>query len=367
MVYPQDLAKWRTRWLLALGWLAVVCVFAFQWFAYDAARGDADRFPHYLWWSLYTWGVLTPSVATLAYYLPITRTTWTRAFPLHLGASLVLVASEISIEALVGKLQLHHALSMREALRHYFARHTQVSLLTYWVLVGVVHLYRLRDEARQRELRGYKLAAQLRAAQLGVLRAQIQPHFLFNTLQAATTLIHDDPDGAEDILLRLSELLRMSVDESDVHEIALERELEALDLYLGIQTRRFGDRLRVEMSIDAAVRNCLVPALILQPLVENAIRHGIGKRRGNDTISIRGFEERGYLRLEVRNVNSRLDDEPARLLDRGVGLANTRARLDQLYGNLQEFSLRNVDPEGVCAAVSIPLRTAPANEEPPSR
>jgi two-component system, LytTR family, sensor kinase len=367
MVYPQDLTERRTRWLLAICWLAVVCVFATQWFAYDAARGSADRLPHYLWWSFYTWGVLTPSVAALAYHVPITRATWTRALPLHLGASLVLVASEIFIEALVGKLQLHHALSIQEALRHYFARHTQVSLLTYWMLVGVVQLYRLRDEARKRELQAYKLEAQLRAAQLGVLRAQIQPHFLFNTLQAATTLIHDDPDGAEDILLRLSELLRMSVDESDVHEIALERELEALDLYLGIQTRRFGDRLRVEMSIDGTVRNCLVPALILQPLVENAIRHGIGTRKGNDTISIRGFEERGYLRLEVRNVNSRLDDEQARLLDRGVGLANTRARLGQLYGSRQDFSLRNVDPVGVCAAVSIPIRSVLAFSESSSR
>jgi len=360
MVYPQDLAERRTRWLFAICWLAVVCVFATQWFAYDAARGDADRFPHYLWWSFYAWGVLTPSVAALAYRVPITGATWKRAVPLHLGASLVLVASEISIEALVGKLQLHHALSFQEALRHYFARHTQISLLTYWMLVGVVHLYRLRDERRRRELRAYKLEAQLRAAQLGVLRAQIQPHFLFNTLQAATTLIHEDPDGAEDILLRLSELLRISVDESDVHEVTLERELAVLDLYLGIQLRRFGDRLRVEMSIDDIVRDCLVPALILQPLVENAIRHGIGKRKGNDTISVRGFAEREYLRLEVLNVNSRLDDEQARLLDRGVGLANTRARLGQLYGSRHDFSLRNVDPVGVCAAVSVPLRSVPA-------
>ena len=360
---PQDLAERRTRWLIAICWLAVVCVFATQWFAYDAARGYADRFPHYLWWSFYTWGVLTPSVAALAYRVPITRATWKRALPLHVGASLVVVASEISIEALVGKLQLHHALSIQEALRHYFARHTQVSLLTYWTLLSVVHLYRLRDEARKRELRAYKLEAQLSAARLDALRAQLQPHFLFNTLQAATTLIHDDPDGAEDVLLRLSELLRISVDDSDVHEIALERELEALDLYLGIQARRFGDRLRVEMSIDDTVRDCLVPALILQPLVENAIRHGIGTRKGSDTISIRGYEEFGYLRLEVHNVNSRLDDDQAPLLDRGVGLANTRARLGQLYGHRQDLSLRNVDPVGVCAAVSIPLRSVPALSE----
>ena len=268
---------------------------------------------------------------------------------------------------MLGKLRLHHDLSVQEALRHYFTRHAQVSLLTYWMLVGAVQLYRMRDEAHRRELRSSKLEAQLSATQLEVLRAQIHPHFLFNTLQAATTLIHEDPDGAEDILLRLSELLRVSVDESHIQEIPLERELEVLDLYMGIQARRFGDRLRFEVSIDQNVRDCMVPALILQPLIENAIRHGIGRHKGSDTVSVRGFREGEFLRLEVRNLNSRLEDKPARSLGPGVGLANTRARLEQLYGDRQEFGLRNLEPTGVSAEISIPLRSAPLLVEEPSR
>lgn len=367
MTHSQFVGGRHKPLLIAAWWLAVVFLFATQWFVYDAARGYADPFRYYLWWSCYTWGVLSPVVAKLASHNPINAATWKRALPLHLGASFVLVAGEISIEAMLGKLRMHHDLSVQEALRHYFTRHTQVSLLTYWMIVGAVQLYQLRDEARKRELRSSKLEAQLSAAQLEVLRAQIHPHFLFNTLQAATMLIHEDPDGAEDILLRLSELLRVSVDESHIQEFPLERELEVLDLYMGIQVRRFGDRLRFEVSIDQNVRDCMVPALILQPLIENAIRHGIGSHKGSDTVSIRGFREGEFLRLEVRNLTGSLEGKPARLLGRGVGLANTRARLEQLYGNQQEFGLRGLEPTGVCAELSIPLRSAPVFVEEPSR
>jgi LytS/YehU family sensor histidine kinase len=349
----------RKALLIAACWLAVVFLFATQWLVYDAARGSADLFRYYLWWSCYTWGVLTPVVVSFARHHPINAATWKRALPLHLCAGFVLVAAEISIEAMIGKLRLHHDLSVQEALRHYFTRHAQVSLLTYWMLVMAVQLYEVFDEARKRELRSSRLEAQLTAAQLEVLRAQIHPHFLFNTLQAATMLIHEDPDGAEDILLRLSELLRVSVDESHIQEIPLQRELEVLDLYRGIQARRFGDRLRFEVSIDQNVRDCMVPALILQPLVENAVRHGIGKHKGTDTVSIRGFQKGEILRLEVLNLNSHLEEKPL-VPRRGVGLANTRTRLEQLYGNRQELRLQNLEPTGVCAKLSIALRSAPA-------
>jgi two-component system LytT family sensor kinase len=349
---------WPKILLIAACWMAVVIIFAIQWYVYDAARGVADLFRFYLWWSFYTWGVLTPLVVKFAYAHLINSSTWKRSLPLHLAASLVLVAGEISIEAVMGKMGFHHHLSMQEALRHYFTRHMQISLLTYWILVGAVQFYRMLDESRRRELRSSKLEAQLTAAQLEVLRAQIHPHFLFNTLQAATTLIHDDPEGAEDILIRLSELLRLSVDESHVQEITLERELRVLDLYIGIQARRFGDRLRFKISVDKNVRDCMIPVLILQPLVENAILHGIGKHKGADTISIRGSERDGCLQLEVLNTNSRLELDPLLSAGSGVGLANTRARLEQLYGSRQHLRLVQLEPTGVCAQVSIPFRTA---------
>ena len=364
--YPFVADRRKALWIV-LFWSAGVFLFAIQWFIYDAARGDADRFRYYLWWSCYTWGILTPVVVYFAHRNPIKASTWKRAVPLHLAASFVLVAAEISIEAMLGKLRLHHDLSVQEALRHYFTRHTQVSLLTYWMLVGAVQLYRMHDEAQTRELRSSKLEAQLAATHLEMLRAQVHPHFLFNTLQAATMLIHEDPDGAEDILLRLSELLRVSVDEAHIQEISLNKELEVLDLYIGIQARRFGDRLRFEIAVDQDVRDCIVPALILQPLVENAIRHGIGMHKGSDTVSIRAFQAGESLHLEVSNLSSTLADKPAQLPERGIGLANTRARLKQLYGNRQQFVLRNLEPTGVCAELSVPFRSAPFFVEESSR
>jgi LytS/YehU family sensor histidine kinase len=335
----------------AVAWVAVVLLFAVQWFAYDAARGDADAFHRYLWWSFYTWGVLTPVAIKLALRHPIDAATWKRAVPVHLAAGVAIVIVEISAEALLGKLRMHPDASMLQIATHYFGRHAQLSVLTYGVIVAVVQIQR-------RALRTARLEAELTAAQLEVLRAQLHPHFLFNTLQAATTLVHDDPDGAEDILLRLGELLRVSLDESNVHEVSLERELEVLELYLGIQARRFGDRLRFELAVEPDVHDCMVPPLILQPIVENAIRHGIGRHKGSDTVTIEGRRHGAFLKLEVRNLSSHLDAEAPR---QGVGLANTRARLDQLYGDRQHLELRGLTPSGVCAEIVLPLRGVAAS------
>jgi len=341
----------RRRLVWGLAWLAVVLVFAAQWFVYDAARGNADPFHRYLWWSFYTWGVLTPVAVKLAVRYRIDATTWKRTLPLHLAAGVAIVIIEISAEAALG-MQTHPDASMLDLVAHYFGRHAQLSVLTYWMIVAAVQLYHVLDKARRRELRTAKLEAELSAAQLEVLRAQIHPHFLFNTLQAATTLVHDDPDGAEDILLRLGELLRVSLDEANVHEVSLERELEVLELYLGIQARRFGDRLHFEVAVEPEVHGCMVPPLILQPIVENAIRHGIGRHKGSDTVTIKGGRDGESLRLEVRNLSGHLGEGPRQ----GVGLANTRARLDQLYGDHQHLELRGLSPSGVSAEIVLPLR-----------
>jgi two-component system LytT family sensor kinase len=344
------IAQRRRWWLLA--WVTVVPVFAVQWFVYDAARGNADQFVHYLWWSFYTWGVLTPAVVMVAVRHPIDAATWTRALPLHVAACLLIVALEISAEVLIG-LHTHADASLPDVVTHYFGRHAQVSIFTYWLIVAAVQLQRMRDAARQRELRASRIEAELSVAQLDVLRGQLQPHFLFNTLQAATTLIHDDPDAAEEMLVRLGELLRVSIDEARVHEVPLQRELEVLELYMGIQARRFGDRLQFVVSIDADARRCMVPALILQPIVENAISHGIARHKTADTVTVAGMRDGSSLRLEVRNQSGTLEAERPRS---GVGLANTRARLEQLYGDRQRLELRELAGGGVSAEIVVPWR-----------
>lgn len=348
------------RGLISTVWALVVLLFAGQWYVYDLSRAAADPFVDYLWWSFYMWAVLTPLVLWFSHRHPINIDNWKRVVPLHLAASVALTVVQLSVETYLAWLRHADQWSFKEALRHYFSQHTQLSLLTYWVLVAGVQLYRLYDQARRRELQAAQLEARLAEARLDMLRTQLQPHFLFNTLQAATILVHEDPSAAEEILLRLSELLRVSLDDLHVQEVSLAREIEFLDHYIAIQQRRFGDRLRFEVRVEQEVRAFAVPTLVLQPLVENAIRHGLGKHKEPDIVTVRGFQSNGRLCLEVYNQIGHLEDVMERLLLRGLGLANTKARLEQLYGRQQSLKLRNLKPSGVAASLSLPLRRVPA-------
>lgn len=351
------------RLLTLAAWASAVLVFASQWYAYDTAHGFADPFLYYLGWSFYLWGVLTPLALWLAWRYPISTGTWMRVVPLHLAASLLLTAVQLSIEASVAWSRIGDQSPLTAMVGHYLRQHTQIGLLTYWLLVGAAQFYLMHDQGRKRQLRAAQLEARLAEAQMENLRAQLHPHFLFNTLQAATTLIHEDPEAAEDILMRLSELLRVSLDEMRAHEIPLAHEVEFLNHYAGIQQRRFGDRLRFELQIDEGTLDCAVPTLILQPLVENAVRHGVGKYKDKDVVTVRTFQEGDQLCLAVSNFTSSLEGPPQELLSRGVGLSNTRERLEQLYGNGQSLRLFNLEPKGVCVHVSIPRRRMPFEEK----
>ena len=350
------------RWpAICAAWGLVVLVVAGLWYAYDASRTGAEPFSYYVWWSGYMWALLTPAAVWLAWRYPITAANWQRRLPLHLAASLGLTGIQLSLEAYLGWLRHQHELSTGGALRHYFGQHTQISLLSYWLLAAATLFYRTREDAREGSLRSAKLEAQLSAARLEMLRRQLHPHFLFNTLQAATTLVHDDADRAEEVLLRLSELLRVSLHESEQQEIVLERELEILDHYIAIQTCRFGDRLRFDVRVDQDVLACAVPSLLLQPVVENAVRHGIGSHKENDTVTIQGCRQGDSLQLTVCNLTSALEMPFEELFGRGVGLATTRERLEQLYGKgSASFRLRNLQPKGVCAEITLPFRMLPA-------
>jgi two-component system, LytTR family, sensor kinase len=353
----------RTRLALAAGWVAVVLVFASQWYAYDAGHGVADRFADYLGWSCYMWGVLTPLALWLAHRWPIESRGWKRSVPLHVAASVLLTVVQLSLEASVEWLRTGAHRPLAAELRHYLTEHTQISLLTYWALVGAAQFYRAHEQGRARRLQAAQLEARLAEAHLESLRAQLQPHFLFNTLQAAATLIYDDPEGAEDILQHLGQLLRASFDELHVQEVPLRREMELLQHYVNIQQRRFGKRLRFDLRIDPRALDCAVPTLVLQPLAENAVRHGVGKHKEDDVVTVEAFRHQDALCLKISNLTSALDDRPERLFSRGVGLSNTRRRLRQLYGQGQELDIFDVAPRGVCVRLFIPAHETARAEE----
>jgi len=266
------------------------------------------------------------------------------------------MAAGVFVEAGVAWLPDRADWSFSDALLHYVRHHAQISILIYWGLLGAYHVYRVLDRAHQRELHAAELEGQLAEAKLAELRTQLQPHFLFNTLQTATMLIHDDPDGAEAVLLSFGELLRISFQAHQQHEVTLSEELIFLKHYVAIQEHRFGDRLRVSFEIEDRLNDYAVPSLVLQPIVENAIRHRIGKHKESDTILVKAIPSGQRRLLEVNNQTGALEDSAERLPCTGVGLANTRARLQQMYGNEYSLKIRNLEPRGVEVQIAIPLR-----------
>jgi two-component system LytT family sensor kinase len=211
-------------------------------------------------------------------------------------------------------------------------------------------------ESRRRAIAAATYARQLAEARLHVLSAQLQPHFLFNALHAISALIWEDPARADRLLARLSEMLRLTLRSNARVETTLTEEVALIQRYAEIQEARYGDRLRVLFDVEAAVGDALVPRLILQPLVENAIRHGITRRITPGRVEVKAWGGEGRLHLIVRDDGVGLrSDRPMR---EGVGLSITRARLRQLYGAEQRFALAPAPEGGAVCTLSFPLRLA---------
>jgi two-component system, LytTR family, sensor kinase len=232
-------------------------------------------------------------------------------------------------------------------------------LVWYGVFVVFVHLFDEYREAREREVRTAQLEARLAQAQLHALRLQLQPHFLFNTLNTISSIVYEDPRAADEMIARLSDLLRATLRTSNQQEVTLDEELRYLDLYVEIMRARFDDRLVVSFDVDPTTRDALVPQLLLQPLVENAIRHG-ASADATSTIAVSARREGGGLVLEVRDRGRGLAVDASEAVGRGVGLSNTVERLERLYGAAHAFALRDADGGGLAVNVMIPFRTAAA-------
>jgi hypothetical protein len=232
--------------------------------------------------------------------------------------------------------------------------------LVYVVVVGagLARNYFVRyqarlDETRRLQAEAAELHAQLSDARLNALRAQLNPHFLFNTLNAISTLVEEDPPGVRRMIARLGDLLRHTLDEGDEQEIPLDRELEMLRRYLDIMEVRFQGKLEVSIEADTSLDDALVPNLVLQPLVENAFRHGLALMQTVGCVAVRAVREDGDLVLTVRDNGRGLAWE----VRDGVGLTNTRARLTQLYGARQRLTLTAADGGGALVEVRLPYHT----------
>jgi sensor histidine kinase YesM len=236
-------------------------------------------------------------------------------------------------------------------------RRITYQLPVFWGLVGVAHALRFYERARSRERREAELESRLAQARLQALRMQLNPHFLFNTLNSIASLVHDQP-RAEGMIEALSDLLRLALGTSESQEVTLREELRFLDRYLLIEQTRFGERLRIETRIDVSALEAFVPILILQPLVENAVKHGIETQIAPGIIRIEAERAGEALRLAVSDNGRGLAAAADGNVKEGVGLSNTRSRLQELYGQGGSLELVPGKTGGLSAEIWVPWRTA---------
>jgi len=347
-------------------WTMVALVFAMQ----NAINVGMPRTDWPFWdlarWSLiqwYTWAALAPTVFRLAERFPMRGTGRLHGLGAQVVASLCVTFAAMMLGALAST--LFEPSGFAEQLGYFLEQHFAIGLLTYWTLFAIQQALHFHAEKARRELEASQLATELAQSRLLSLKAQLQPHFLFNTLHAIITLMDEDTLSAEDMLLRLSELLRAFLEDYDGQEITLRQELDLIELYLGIQRIRFKDRLTTRTYIAPDTLDCAVPSLILQPLVENALRHGIGQRVGSDTVEIDARRDGDVLCIEVRNRNSTLSTEPSVSAGHGIGMSNTHLRLKELYGDAAEVRLDMLWPEGVACRIRVPFRVLESADDAP--
>jgi len=357
-------SKWLGRWALIFAcWTLYSLYFAAH--AYFIQRYEGGTVS---WWRTmsmwltggYIWALLTPLIIRLARRYTFTRRTWGRALCIHLGwaacfnflvyALFLIIYAFVFFESNVAEFPFWENYS------YSLVANSQYQFLKYWVVVGLVQSYDYYRKYRERELKAAQLETELAQAQLDALRTQLNPHFLFNTLNSISVLMKRDVEAADRMLLQLSGLLRLALSKNEAHEIPLRQELEFLERYLQIEQTRFRDRLTVRMEIDPAALPALVPQLIFQPLVENAIKHGIADREADGMIEIRAERRNGQVCLQVRDngpgLNGSVDG-----LSAGVGLSNTRARLDHLYGADGRLELSNAAEGGLIVAATLPFHS----------
>jgi two-component system LytT family sensor kinase len=378
-------ASRRLRWILIVGfWAFFGALNGSQLYLGIRSEGMNVPFGRVFAWQMLgwmPWALLTPAVLRLGRRFPLERPTLARNLAVHAAACALFSAAHLALFTVANIFLSPFETKPRPFREMFYGRLTgqfHIDLLIYGAVLGTSYAVGYYARFREREVRATQLEARLAQAELQALKMQLHPHFLFNTLNGIAGLVRDQKNSAAvEMIAGLSDLLRYTLDGAGRQEVTLREELEFLELYLGIQQKRFPDRLRVEMSVDPNALEALVPNLILQPLVENAIRHGVSRRAAAGTVGVVASREGGRLRIRVyddgpglrRDINGSRAHEGAgggvgqQEGSGGIGLSNTRARLRQLYGDAQSFEVSDRAAGGVEASLSLPFRGGAA---PPS-
>jgi two-component system, LytTR family, sensor kinase len=354
--------KWVKWAVIFLCWTGFALFFTSQSYMFQARSAGTIEWKRTLFnWLLgsYTWFTLTPLVLKLSNRFPLQRGKLLRSVAVHaIAAPLFNVANIVLFVISLGLITgpRLEARSLLESVWHFVIAEFHGGMLVYWVIIGVSQATDYYRRYRERELLASNLETRLVKAQLDALRMQLHPHFLFNALNSVSVLMRKDVDAADRMLLQLSGLLRVTLARNAAHEIRLRQELEILDRYLEIEQIRFQDRLTVRTRVDPSALDALVPQLFFQPLVENAIRHGISDRETGGVIDIRAERQNGMLCLQVRDNGSGLNTPRGNLVE-GVGLSNTRSRLEYLYGSGGRFEVGDAEEGGLIITAAFPFHT----------
>jgi two-component system LytT family sensor kinase len=316
----------------------------------------------------YVPAALTSTIFRIAHRFPLDAPGWARSLAVHALAavafSIVHVAAMIGLRTLLSPKYISAMTfsSWASWIQRTYLMNLDWALMTYSAIVGVSYALAYNRESRARALRAAHLETRLAEARLRTLEAELHPHFLFNTLHAISTLVHTQPDSADRMISRLSDLLRITFSRSGAACIPLHEELEFLQKYLEIEQTRFQDRLSVDFDIDPETLDAEVPRLILQPLVENAIKHGVAPRMGPGAISIAARRDGERLCLSVRDNGVGLTGGSRAQLHGGVGLSNTRDRLECLYGADQSLNFVEEAP-GLTVEMRLPFHRVSAGTD----
>jgi two-component system LytT family sensor kinase len=365
------------QWVLVFGvWTLIGLTFGAQlYLAYSRGRQHISwtkaLFLELTYW--YLVGILSPGILWLARKFPIDRQRWLRNLLIHImgGGFFSIVHSAIYLFISLSVSDAGYTnpfSSVAELLRMVFSLNLALRFLTYALIVTISHAFDYYQRYREGELKASRLEADLASARLQALKMQLHPHFLFNTLHSISALVHRDAEAADRMIARLGDLLRLTLENSGAHEVSLEQELEFLDLYLEIQHIRFQDRLMIQKEIEPEALSARVPYLILQPIVENAIRHGIEPHGilGRIKISARRLNGSVVVEVEDNGTGPALDaisgnrsgQSDVLVVEQGIGLANTRTRLINLYGEAHRLELTRAVSGGLLVTMEIPVGVA---------
>ena len=366
----------RMRWILILcAWTIVGLLFAVRRIMVVKVQGTHVSWmivgaPEFVYW--YVWAAYTPLVIGLAKRFPLTGPRFVPHIAIHTITSFLMAPLGSVTEYFLSRGLLRSVfritdpgvLRLLPTFTVSVLSMTFTGVLTYWLVVGLYQSIHFYQAAMERQTRAAQLETQLSHAELENLKSQLHPHFLFNSLHSIGVLMQEDVDAASHLLVCLGDLLRMALERRE-NEITLQSELEFVGKYLEIEQTRFHDRLKVHMDVPPDLLGVYVPSLALQPLVENAIKHGISVDSAAGRLEIAAQLHNGRVRLCIRDDGP--GPAPGSRLRFGVGLANVQSRLKQLYGDESSLELTGGDGRGCEAIITIPLRSSHEDQSPHRR